>query len=91
LILADEPAQLLVAADLVGAGIVDHHLARPHVLQGVDVTVVQCRDVLLSSGHQRQNYLAAHRLTRVDGNLAALQRAWPEARKRSCAPCRVMM
>ena len=46
LILADEPPQLLVAADLAGAGIVDHHLARPHGLQSVGVTFVQCGEVL---------------------------------------------
>ncbi len=44
---------------------------------------------------QRQNYLTthctAHRPTRVNENLAALQRARPEAKKRSCALCPEMM
>ena len=46
LVLADEPPQLPVAADLARAGIVDHHLAGPHGLQGVGVTLVQCGEVL---------------------------------------------
>jgi hypothetical protein len=33
----------------------------------------------------------AHRPTRVDGHLAALHRARPEAKKRSCALCPGMM
>ena len=40
---------------------------------------------------QRQNYLTAHWLTRVDGNLAALQRARARGKEQSCAPCREMM
>ena len=46
LILADEPPQLLVAADLARAGIIDHHLARPRSLQKVGVTFVQRGEVL---------------------------------------------
>ena len=46
LVPADEPPQLPVAADLAGAGIVDHHLAGPHGLQGVGVTLVQRGEVL---------------------------------------------
>ena len=46
LILADEPPQLPVAADLACAGVIDHHLARPHSLQGVGVTLVQRGEVL---------------------------------------------
>jgi hypothetical protein len=46
LILADEPPQLLVAADLACAGVVDHHLARPHSLQSAGVTFVQRGEVL---------------------------------------------
>ena len=33
----------------------------------------------------------ARRPTRVDGNLAAIQRARSEAKKRSCIPCPEMM
>ena len=43
LVLPDELPQLLVAADLTGAGIVDDHLTGPHVLESVGVTVVQRR------------------------------------------------
>ncbi len=46
LILADEPPQLLVAADLARAGVVDHYLPRPHSLQSAGVTFVQCGEVL---------------------------------------------
>jgi len=38
--------QLPVAADLAGAGIVDHHLTWPHRLQSASVTVVQRGEVL---------------------------------------------
>src|SRR5215475_6252760 len=41
LILADEVPQLLVAADLAGAGVVNHHLARPRGLEDVAVAPVQ--------------------------------------------------
>ena len=45
-VVADEPPHLLVPADLAGAGIVDHHLTRPHGLQDTGVTLVQCGEVL---------------------------------------------
>ncbi len=44
--MADEPPHLLVPANLARAGIVDHHLTRPHSLQGVGVTFVQRGEVL---------------------------------------------
>ena len=43
---ADELPELLMAADLTRAGIVDHHLARPHRLQDVRVALVQRGEVL---------------------------------------------
>jgi len=45
LVPADEPPQLMVAADLARPGIVDHYLARPHGLQGTGVTMVQRGEV----------------------------------------------
>ena len=42
----DEPPQLPVAADLAGAGIVDHYLTRPHRLENVSITLVQRSEVL---------------------------------------------
>jgi hypothetical protein len=45
LILTDEPPQLLVAPDLAGAGVIDHHLTGPHILQGASVTFVQRGEV----------------------------------------------
>ena len=46
LILADEPPQLLVPADLACPGVVDHHLSGPHGLQSLGVTAVQGVEVL---------------------------------------------
>ena len=66
LILKDEPPQLLVAADLAGAGVVDDHLAGPHALQGVSVTFVQRGEVL------------PHRISLTCG--ASLP-AWPAPRR----------
>jgi hypothetical protein len=45
-ILADEAPQLPVASDLASAGIINHHLTRPHRLQNVSITLVQCGEVL---------------------------------------------
>jgi hypothetical protein len=42
----DELAHLPVTADLAGARVVDHHLARPCRLQVASVTVVQGSEVL---------------------------------------------
>jgi hypothetical protein len=42
----DEPPQLPVTPDLADPRIVDHHLVRPHRLQGATVTVVQRGEVL---------------------------------------------
>ena len=42
----DEPPYLPVAPDLARAGIVDHHLTRPLLLQQVSVTLVQRGEVL---------------------------------------------
>jgi hypothetical protein len=44
--MAHELAQLLVATDLSGTGIVDHDLTRPHGLENAGVTFVQCSEVL---------------------------------------------
>src|SRR6267154_1256392 len=46
LIPADEVSQLPVAADLAGPGVVDHHLARPRILEDVGVAPAQCGEVL---------------------------------------------
>ena len=45
LIVADKPSQLPVAADLTSVWVVDHDLSRPHRLQNVGVTSVQCGEV----------------------------------------------
>jgi NAD(P)-dependent dehydrogenase (short-subunit alcohol dehydrogenase family) len=42
----DELSQLLVTADLSGAGVIDPHLTRPHGFQSVGITSVQCGEVL---------------------------------------------
>ena len=51
LVPADELPQLPVAADLACAGIVDHHLAGPHGLQGAGVAGVQRLEVLPNRIH----------------------------------------
>jgi hypothetical protein len=47
-ILADKPFQLLVAADLALAGVVDHDLARPHGLQRVGIPFFECGEYCLT-------------------------------------------